>query len=168
MNSTKKEQIKLYSGETVFIQKCEFIFNKWTGKSVEDDYGGKQVVEFNDEPLFVELAVLRMLEREGFSGVWIDSFGKCFRKEMPPSKTQYPALVSTASDIFNIINEKMLKGGGCWDVLAWKEKDVLFAECKRNKKDSIRESQIIWLEKCLSLGLKPKNFLLVEWDIKKD
>ncbi len=168
LSPTKIEQIKLRSGEIISIPKCELVFNKWMGEQIENDYGGKQIVEFDDERLFVELAVLRILEKEGFSGVWVDSFGKCLRREMPPSKIQYSAIANTASEIFNIINEKDLKGGGCWDVFVWEGRDILFAECKRNKKDSIRESQISWLERCLSLGLKPKNFLFVEWDVKNE
>jgi len=167
LSPTKKEQIKLRSGEVVFIPKCELIFDEWTGKPIKNDYGGKQVINFANNPLFVELAVLRMLENKGFCGVWVDSFSKCLRKEMPPSKIQYSALADIIPKIPAIIDEKTLKNGGYWDVLAWKDKEILFAECKRNKKDSIRNSQIIWLEKFLGLGLKPENFLLVEWDVKK-
>ncbi len=165
MIPTTKEFIELSSGRAVEVPKCELSFNKWKGQSIEDTYGGKRVVEFDGQPLFVELAVLRMLEKEGWLGVWVDSFGRCLRKEMPPSKIQYSAIANTASEVFNIISEQELKGGGCWDVLAWKEKKILFVECKRSKKDRIQKSQIIWLERCLNLGLKPENFLLVEWDV---
>jgi hypothetical protein len=163
---TTKEAIVLASGETVSVPKCTVSFKAWKGVPLENTYGGKQIIDIDGQPFFAELATLRMLEKEGWSGVWVDSYRKALRKEMPPSQVQYPAIAQTASEIFNMFSEQMIKGGGCWDVLAWKGKEVLFVECKRNKKDSMQQSQILWLERCLQMGLKPENFLIVEWEIQ--
>lgn len=60
-----------------------------------------------------------------------------------------------------------LNGGnfsGCWDVLAWKGDRIIFAESKRSKRDKINKNQIRWLKVSLCYGLKPENFLVVEWD----
>ena len=166
LSPTTQEVITLFSGKTVLIPKCELVFNIWKGSPVKDDYGGKQVIDYDGKPFFAELAVLKILEEEGISGVWVDSYGKCLRKEMPPTKLPYSALAGTASEIFNAITKAVGKNGGCWDIFAWEGKSILFVECKRSKKDSIRDSQVVWFEQCLKLGLQPENFLLVQWYIK--
>jgi hypothetical protein len=163
---TAKEFITFTSGVVVGVPKCAVSFKAWRGMPLESTYGGKQVIDIDGRPFFAELATLRMLEKDGWAGVWVDSYRKALRKEMPPSQVQYSALAQTAAEIFNIFSEQMIKGGGCWDVLTWRGREVLFVECKRIKKDSMQESQISWLEKCLQLGLKPENFLIVEWDIQ--
>lgn len=60
-----------------------------------------------------------------------------------------------------------LNGGnfnGCWDVLAWKGDRIIFTESKRLKRDKIRDTQTRWLDAALRYGLKPENFLVVEWE----
>ena len=54
---------------------------------------------------------------------------------------------------------------GCWDILGWKDGQILFAESKRNKKDKIRQTQNNWLTAGLKYGLSTDNFLIVQWDI---
>ena len=54
---------------------------------------------------------------------------------------------------------------GCWDVLAWKNDKVIFAESKRTKKDKISATLINWLSAGLNYGLNPGNFLIVQWDM---
>jgi hypothetical protein len=40
---------------------------------VQDAYGGKPIIDVDGQPLYAELAVLRILNREGWAGVWADS-----------------------------------------------------------------------------------------------
>jgi hypothetical protein len=165
LSPTTKALLSLPAGRVVEIPKCETSFSLWSGAPVNDNYGGKPVVEQDGSPLFVELAVLRTLEKEGWAGVWVDSYRRCLRKDMPPSKVPDTTLGDVASEIFNTVTKQVGKSGGCWDVLAWKAKDILFVECKRRKKDAIQVSQLVWLEQCLNFGLQPENFLIVEWDL---
>jgi deoxyribodipyrimidine photo-lyase len=63
------------------------------------------------------------------------------------------------------------KRGGCWDVLAWKQREqVLFVESKQKApryKDSIQDSQKEWLEAAMSVGVAPSCFVVCEWDIER-
>jgi len=105
-----------------------------------------------------------MLKNDGWDGVWVDSYRKCFRTEMPEDNEVMRELPEVPSVFFKTITAST-GFRGCWDVFLWKGEEFLFAECKRKKKDSIRDSQLLWLETCLQNGLRPENFLLVEWDL---
>jgi len=53
---------------------------------------------------------------------------------------------------------------GCWDVLAWREGNPLFAELKQGgTPDRIRESQLMWREAAMSLGVPAEAFAIIEW-----
>jgi hypothetical protein len=54
--------------------------------------------------------------------------------------------------------------GGCWDVVGWHDETIVFAELKRLKKDRVQATQLAWLEVGLRAGLRPENFLFIEWD----
>ena len=82
-----------------------------------------------------------------------------------PENTAPVELPPKQSDLINKIRKRIGKNAGCWDVLAWKGDEVLFIELKKAKKDSVKQSQIDWLEGCLNLGLTPDNFILVEWTL---
>lgn len=56
-------------------------------------------------------------------------------------------------------------GGGCFDVFAWRDDDVIFCECKRRKHDRLRSSQLKWIDMALNSELESKNFLVAEWDV---
>ena len=43
-------------------------FRAWTGEPITDTYNGKAVLELAGKPLFAELVILRLLEREGWQG----------------------------------------------------------------------------------------------------
>ena len=76
-NSTEK--IELATGKTVHVPKCKIFFHPWKGKPVKYTYGGKAVLRFRGKPLFAELVVLAMLKREGWNGVWVDSYRRKYR-----------------------------------------------------------------------------------------
>ncbi len=149
-------------------------FSKWTGTPLLNDFGHKGVVEFDGRPMFAELAIAEMLKREGYSVRWAETYGRngklpifldewdergyAYQVDKPIEETWVTnALASIAN----------LNGGsysGCWDVLAWKDGKLLFAESKRKKRDRIKETQISWLNAAIAYGLTPENFLMVEWD----
>ncbi len=163
--STTSEILTLPSGTTVEVPKCVVSFEAWNGEAVNDTYGNKQVLNLNGEPLFAELVVRAIFMQNGWEGVWVDSYRKCFRTKLPDKSKEDFVLPDQPRQIFEkIVEQTGFKG--CWDVFLWNGTNVLFVECKRSKKDEIRESQLVWLETSLKLGLSPHNFLLVEWDIK--
>jgi hypothetical protein len=158
------KEVTLLSGEKVQIPKCNLIFKEWNGEPIQDTYNHKAVIDFEGDPLFAELAILRMLEKAGWNGVWADSYRNKFRTALP-EKSEPVSLPLAQAKFINSIKQKTGKRGGCWDVFAWKGGDIKFVESKRSMKDALRENQILWLETCLEMGIAPDSFLLVEWGI---
>ena len=139
VNST--ETILLPSGREVMLQKAEPLFQAWR-----------------------EGSTLRIFQQFGWEGVWVDSFRKQFRisnseqVDLPTSK------IALLNDIYVAAGSRY----GCFDVFAWKNDQVLFAESKRRGKDIIRKTQLRWLEAALSICRDLGEFLIVEWDIAAD
>lgn len=164
---TNNELFSLSSGEKISIQKYSLIFSEWKGETVPNTYGNKAILDYEGEPLFAELAVLKLFHKNGWQGVWVDSYRRKFRVGLPDVVDP----VDLPEDKKNIIEKLRAstgKIGGCWDLFLWKNDQILFVELKRLKKDAIQDSQILWLEKSLEFGLTPNNFALIEWDISTD
>lgn len=134
---------------------------------VINTFGGKEVLDHQGEPVFAELAILRLLTVEKWDGRWVTHHGgrPKFRTgllEKPPCE-----LPPAPAALFNrIATAKGPREGGCWDVFAWRESEFLFVEAKKNKKDKVRRSQNEWLEAARQVGLSLTNFLIVEWDVE--
>jgi hypothetical protein len=156
------EEIVLISGRIIQIPKSNPTFSKWSGVQPEDTYGNKTVLDFEGEPVFAELAILRIFQKDGWNGVWVDSYRRRFRKTYWGSETDAllpEEQILLLNDIYKIAGIN----SGCWDVFSWKKQKVVFAEAKRKGKDKIRENQVRFLEAALSLGLNVDSFLIVEW-----
>jgi hypothetical protein len=155
------------SNQTVEIPKVKITFDKWAGTPFEDTYNNKPVLDFNGEPVFAELAILRIFQSEGWNGVWVDTYRRKYRNgywdenslvQLPPAKQLL------LNNIYKIAGIK----SGCWDVFCWRDDEVIFAESKLRMKDKIRHNQILWLEAALKYGLKEDSFLMVEWDLAEE
>jgi hypothetical protein len=158
------EDFSLLSGEIVAVRKYSTTFRQWAGAPPANTYGNKAVLDWNGEPVFAELAILRSLEQEGWAGVWADSFSRQLRiglLDVPPVE-----LPDELAKLYESIKQhSQAKHGGCWDVFAWHGDDVLFAELKRKGRDSIRDSQRAWLEAALAVGVTLDSFVVVEWRV---
>lgn len=153
------ETIKLSIDRIVYINKYFLTFKKWNGKPIASTYGRKAVIDFNGEPVFAELAALRLAQSHGWQGAWVD-------------KTKYRiglldvAPINIPEDkqkIIDKIRSKISGSGGCWDLFLWKENQILFIELK-SKIDHVQDSQIKWLEVSLDLGYPVSNFIFIEWE----
>jgi hypothetical protein len=96
-------------------------------------YTNKPLVQVQQESLFGELAVLRWLQKDGWDGVWVDTFhdrgkGKLFWQGMPHATAPYDLSTTPhARDIYDeILAIRGGKAGGFFDVLAWKGSQLLF------------------------------------------
>src|SRR5882724_5806140 len=76
------EEVKLPSGRTVQIPKCYYCFKPWFYAIPFGAYGHKEVLDIG-EPAFAELAILRVLQKSGWDGVWVDSSRRRFRTAWP-------------------------------------------------------------------------------------
>lgn len=163
---------------SIEIPKCIVNFNKWQGEPVKESFGGKPIIDLNNKPMFAEVAILNLFLQSGWEVRWISTYG---------SSNKGPKLLAGWADdkyknqtseeitdvkvkelLIGIANENNDSYFGCWDVLAWKDEKIIFAESKRKQKDNIRQTQINWLEAGLKFGLKPENFLVVQWDFRTE
>ena len=161
------EELNLLSGRSVVIAKCRYSFKPWVGPVPFDTYGRKVVLDVGG-PVFAELAILRILEKAGWDGVWVDSYRRKFRKCWPDSPRCCCELPDPEQGLFNNIRQLSDWRGGCFDVFAWKRSDHLFVEAKRRGKDRIRNSQRKWLETALTSGVPLESFLIFEWELVND
>ncbi len=151
----------LPSGTVLSVPTQSLRFKRWAGAPIADTYGGKALIDSDGVPKFAELAVLRLLQKQGWDGRWVDTYRGKFRTGWPdvsPLPPQQQALFD------RIVTAN---GGrkGCWDVFAWRDESVLFVECKRTGKDKIRDSQVGWLAAAITVGVLTDSFIVVEWDV---
>jgi hypothetical protein len=158
-------------------------FPLWTGPAFADDFGKKAagLIDLDGEHLFAELAVLRLLERAGWQGRWVNTYsgrGEVWKyltdwKDLPreeqrnrPIEEAEPRQLLAAIASLN----KPARYKGCWDVFAWNASDVVFLECKRTApkyKDVVSKEQQEWARSALYLGdrrITVESFCFVQWD----
>jgi hypothetical protein len=158
-------------------------FPLWRGPAFVDDFGKKSaaMVDLEGEHVFAEIAVLRLLQREGWDGRWVNTYGghgqiwklltdwaDLPRKEQ---RTQ-PITDGPARELLSRIAASTSEGGftGCWDIYAWKGIERVFIECKRQSpryRDRVKPEQEEWVRAALSLEhpqLTPASFCFVQWD----
>jgi hypothetical protein len=160
-------------GQTINIPKSIVRFDKWTGDPVKETFGGKPVLNVSGKPMFAELAIMTHFQNDGWQARWVETYGKTqpifltawiddkYKNQVhvPFADTKITQLLA---DIATLNNNSY---SGCWDLVASKGDNLIFAESKRSKKDSIRTTQVNWLSAALKYGLKHDNFLVVQWDM---
>jgi hypothetical protein len=158
--------LTLPTGRKVDVKRRLMGFEQWKGvkPKLPRIWSSKGYLNHSGEPLFAELVILRMLEKEGWEGVWVNNFKKQFLKGLPEI-SQPCQLPDTPHAVFREIERKNGGRRGCWDVFAWRRDEVVFAEAKRMEKDHIRESQRAWLDAALEVGIPLSAFLIVEWKL---
>jgi hypothetical protein len=155
------DPLLLPSGLTVDILKACPKFNAWRGEVPFDRYGKKQVLDFQGEPLFAELVILRFLQQGGWQGAWVDSYRSRFLVGIS-KPTELP---EKQKAILEHIHETAGSRGGCFDVFAWRGDQMVFAESKWAGHDEIRSTQFRWLDAALRCNLPAESFLIAEWAV---
>jgi hypothetical protein len=157
---------------------------RWEGAPFADDFGKKAagMVELDGEHLFAEIAVLRLLEREGWSGRWVNTYSA--KGEVWKYLTRWDD-VPRADQRNRVIEEEdprvVLAGvarrankryAGCWDVYAWRGDDFAFLQTKRGAptaKAELGAAQAEWLHTALLFGdprVTLASFAVVHWDYR--
>jgi hypothetical protein len=127
-------------------------------------YRTKPLVTFGGERLFGELAVLRALQRDGWDGVWVDTFhGRGRRKVlwsgMPPEgRATLPTAARVRYDAIVAANGG--KSSGFFDVFAWRGGDFVFVEYK-GPGDRPNRNEVRWIEAALRSGVRPEQLYFV-------
>lgn len=147
--------------------------NKYQGKEVINTFGGKPVLEFNNDPVFAELAIQRIASQDKWDSRWVETYAQS--KKLPYFFTGWTNLplkeqvVSPIKDnyVMDVLSDISKGNGdsysGCWDVVAWKDDNIVFFESKHYKKDFIRTTQLNWMKAALKQGLCIDQFVIVQW-----
>jgi len=163
------------SGHLLALPLCRPRFTAAAATDGVHTWGGKALLQVDGRAQFAEVAILRLFEEAGWEGRWIETYGK--RKLMPSYWRAWLPQGPHAQVEVPIeepwVNEKLhaiaaANGhtfSGCWDVVAWKEGRLLFAEAKLTRKERFRSTQLRWMEAGLKCGMKDEDFLVVEWSI---
>jgi hypothetical protein len=155
------ENLHLPPGLDVQIPKAAPVFRLWSGEFTGDTYGNKPLLDVDGVPMFAELAILRLFQKDGWNGVWVDTFGKKYRTSW--GEAGVVRLSGDKLQLLKAIHQRAGSASGCFDVFCWKDDSVVFAESKRRSKDEIRQTQLAWLEAAMQSGLDASAFLIVEW-----
>lgn len=168
MRIIARDTLELPSGRAVDAPRCHLNLTRWVGEEVPT-YGGKTILNYMGEPLYAELVVLRMLQNAGWTGVWVDTYRRTYRTGLPDEGKNTVAKDDVVdAPPFAQFPEAFTKFGGCWDIVAWKDEQIVFCECKRQKHDAIRDTQLTWLEDRLGEGANVDQFIIVEWSIESE
>lgn len=179
-----KTPITFPAGRIVSAVPAAFVrFPKWQGAPFVDDFGRKSaaMIDLDGEHLFAELAVLRLLEKDGWEGRWVNTYsagGEVWKyltrwddipraeQKARPIQDDEPRQLLARLAGFN----KPRRYKGCWDVFAWRGSEIAFAECKRNapkQTDVVSKEKEEWVRSALFLGdprLTLDSFCFVNWD----
>jgi hypothetical protein len=159
--------VSLPSGAIVELPVCHPTFEKWVGELPKFDFGKKPIVNYKGKGVFAELAILGLLNDSGWDGVWVETYGGIhFLNDMPTSWKLSPQNISIPLDkealLHNIL--KIGKTTACFDVFAWKGKEVLFCEGKHKGKDRLTNAQTKFIEGALACGISVQSLMIVEWE----
>ncbi len=147
-----------------------------------DDLGRKAgaMAELDGEPLLAEIAVLRLLERDGWAGRWVYTVGGggevskfLTRWDDVPRDQQRNRIIEEEEPrrlLGRIAARAAKRYAGCWDVYAWRGDDACFLQVKRGvpkPADTVPAAQIDWLHTALLLGdgrISRDGFGVVNWE----
>ena len=156
-------------GQKITIATWTIRFPKWLGKPLDEKQKGsykiKPLVQIDGEPLFGELAVLRLLQKDGWDGVWVDTYHGKFWKGLP-DRTAPCSLSGKAQEVYDKIVARHGKYGGFFDVFAWRGQKLLFAEYK-GEGDKLKPNQISWIAAVVSSGISQSSLLLIEYKVRE-
>ncbi len=128
----------------------------------------KPLVMVEKQAMFAEFALLALFRKAGWEGVWADAHHRKYFDKMP-NQSKGASLNTYINQLVSRIaaNNNNSKAG-CWDIILWANRAVVFVEMKSCSSESgIGDSQIGWLSAGLKTGLSVNQFLVVEWDYRK-
>lgn len=160
--------------EIIEVPKTVLQFQKWKDVPLKESFGGKPVVTLDGEGLFVEAALLILFKNSGWQARWISTVGKAhstpiylneWKDDLYIHQTHEPiAEAKVLAVLQKMVQLNHQSFAGCWDIVSWNGETILFTKAIRNNKDLVRKIHLNWLKAGLAIGLKPENFLLVQWD----
>ncbi len=130
-------------------------------------YTSKPLVLIEGASLFGELAIVRLLQKDGWGGVWVDTFHssaqhQLFWDDMPHRAAPFGLQqVPLARGIYDrIVAARGGRRGGFFDVLAWRGDELAFIEYK-GPGDRPNRNEPAWLAAALACGISPSQLFCV-------
>ncbi len=155
------------AGRTVDISTLRRQEQRWAGPAPEwfRAVPNKPVLQFAGQPMWAEFILLRLLESDGWAGAWVKNWGGRAFWRNPLEPVELPA---AATALFRRIEAGTAgRGGGCWDIFAWRDGEVLFMESKQLGRDRLRLTQLAWLKCALDENIPLSSFVIVEWFVER-
>jgi len=160
-------EVPLSDGATVSLPVCHPVFSTWRGEPVSFNYGGKAMLTYEDErpePCFAELVILRLLQKRGWDGVWVEAFGgPNYLRDMPSDWALRSKHVAIPAEKEELLRKIWKAAKTCFDVFAWQGDQVLFCEAKLSRKDKLTAPQHRFIEAALACGVPLHSLLVAEW-----
>ncbi len=158
------ESVSLPSGQLAALTEWIVPFaeanpNRLSPGVLSSSYTSKPLVEVDGASVFGELAIVRLLERDGWSAVWADTYHGKFWRGMP-HESQPVELPPEAAGVYHRIAGNKGSPSGCFDVIAWHDGHTVFLEYK-GPRDRPNKNEPAWIESALQVGVPPEDLLLV-------
>jgi len=167
LKSANNLTVLLPSGKKVLLPQYRIAFKKWTDELPEFDFGNKPFVNYENQVVFAELAVLKIFTSSGWDGAWVETYGgKNFLQSMPSAwkLSQYNIPIPKDKEALLEKIWKIGKTTACFDVFVWKDDNILFCEAKHKNKDKLTNAQLKFIEGALACGIKEESFFIIEWE----
>jgi hypothetical protein len=155
----------------VSIPRYHVVLNANPGKSgigLDRGYSMKPLVMVDKQAMFAEIAVLSMFTRQGWDGVWSDALHRKYFNRMPNQSKGASLAPYINQTLTRIADTNGHSRSGCWDVILWVDRTLLFVQLKSAAAhEEIKGARIAWLDAALKAGFSPSQFMVVEWDYRK-
>ncbi len=138
------------------------------GLGMDERYAAMPQVMLEGHPTLPELAVLALFQKQGWRGAWADTHHRKFFTAMP-HRSKGVTLDPHVSRALNRIGlERPTGASGCWDLVLWHDKLLLFALVRpADTASAIKKPRLEWLEASLMNGLLLRQFIVVEWSAEE-
>jgi len=167
LKSANNLTVLLPSGKKVLLPQYRIAFKKWTDELPEFDFGNKPFINYENQVVFAELAVLKIFTSSGWDGAWVETYGgKNFLQSMPSAWKLSQYNIPIPKDKETLLEKiwKIGKTTACFDVFVWKDDNILFCEAKHKNKDKLTNAQLKFIEGALACGIKEESFFIIEWE----
>jgi hypothetical protein len=130
--------------------------------SLKSTYTSKPLVlSMTGEPVFGEFAILTALRKDGWEGVWVDTFhGGKFWNQMPHISQPVSLPAAAAAQYQKIVDANNGKRSGFFDVFAWQRDEFIFIEYK-GPGDSANKNEAAWIAAALRAGVVDAQLLFI-------
>jgi len=169
--STDDVSFDLEKRKTVTVHGYHVDFNSCPdrpGVGLDKSWSNKPLVMMDKQAMFAEFALLTLFRKTGWEGVWADAHHRKYFDKMPNQSKGASLNTYINQLITRIAANNNNSKAGCWDIILWANRAVVFVEMKcTSSKDEIGDTQVGWLNAALKSGLSAGQFLVVEWDYRK-